>query len=161
MGTSKRNLLPGVLLLITGVLIVHIAGSQPVRKKMLDELEINSSGETTTIRISMTTRVRYDRHFPHASGRQLLIRITPFDVGTDDRDALNQREALAPADSRSLLEEVIYEGDIEGGPYLTLLFSHCVEYRVQQGGDFRSIEVYVKESAPECSEPAVTDHGAK
>jgi len=51
----------------------------------------------------------------------------------------------------------VYEGDMEGGPYLTLFFSRCVEFWVEQGRDSRSIVVYVDDVAPEVSEPTSMD----
>jgi hypothetical protein len=101
--------------------------------------------------------VRYDRHFPYDSGQELRIKITPFDVSRDNAEALFKRETLVPFDHEYLpLNEVVYEGDIEGGPYLTLFFSRCVDFWVEQGRDSRSIVVYVDEAVPETPEPLTT-----
>jgi len=142
----------GILLAIAVVLIAQLAGSEPVRKKLLDQLDVQDGEEVTTIRISLTSPVRYIRHFPYGSGEELRIKITLFDVSRDNREAFFSRETLVPFDDDDLpLDEVVYEGDIEGGPYLTLFFSRRVDFEVQQGTDSRSIVVYINKSAAEIS----------
>jgi hypothetical protein len=75
--------------------------------------------------------------------------VLPFDVRSDDRDALRQRESLVPPDDDPPeLMEVIYEGDVDGGPFLTLLFDHEVHYEVEQGRDSRSIVVHLLPVTP-------------
>jgi len=149
----KGKLLPGLLLVLAVTLIAQLVESQPVRKKILDTLDVIEGEAVTTLRISLTTRVRYVRHFPYESGQELRIKITPFDISHDNATALFERETLVPFDQEDLpLNEVVYEGDIEGGPYLTLFFSRCVDFWVEQGSDSRSIVVYVDEVAPEVTE---------
>jgi hypothetical protein len=140
----------GILLAIAVVLIAQLAGSEPVRKKLLDQLDMQYGEEVTTIRISLTSRARYIRHFPYDSGEELRIKITLFDVSHDNREAFFGRETLVPFDDNDLpLEEVVYEGDIEGGPYLTLFFSSRVNFEVRQGTDSRSIVVSFSNAATE------------
>ena len=140
----------GILLAIAVVLIAQLAGSEPVRKKLLDQLDVQDGEEVTTIRISLTSPVRYIRHFPYNSGEELRIKITLFDVSRDNREAFFSRETLVPFDDDDLpLDEVVYEGDIEGGPYLTLFFSSRVDFEVQQGTDSRSIVVSFSNAATE------------
>lgn len=144
----------GVLLACVIVLVAQFAGSEPVRKKILDQLDIEAVEDATLVRISLTSPVRYIRHFPYVSGDELRIRILLFDVSDDNREALPGRETLVPGKAGDLpLEEVVYEGDMAGGPYLTLFFGHRVDFSVQQGRDSRSILVYVKNPAsdPSCN----------
>ena len=143
---------PGFLLALTVVLLAQLVSSEPVRKKILDQLDVQEGEEVTTIYISLTSPVRYIRHFPYESGEELRIKISLFDVSRDNRQAFFSRETLVPFNTEELpLDEVVYEGDIEGGPYLTLFFSRRVNFEVQQGTDSRSIVVYINKSAAEIS----------
>jgi len=132
--------------------------AQPVRDKLLDNLSVTETETGLTVRISLTTRVRYVRHYPYESGAELRIRITLFGISNDDKDALFRRESLVPlSDSPLSPKEVVYEGDIEGGPYLTLFFREKVAFEVEQGRDSRSIVVHIKEVSPENSLPPAAD----
>jgi hypothetical protein len=153
-----RKAAVGILLVVGVVLFAQLVVSEPVRKKILDSLDVQETDALTTVRISLTTRVRYDSHFPYESGKELRIRITPFGISADDLNALYKRETLVPFDQEDLpLEEVVYEGDIEGGPYITLFFSRCVDFWVEQGRDSRSIVVYLDEVAPEVQQQLAVD----
>ena len=148
----------GVLLALVIVLVAQLAGSEPVRKKILDELDIQAVEDATVIRITLTSPVRYIRHFPYVSGDELRIKLLLFDVSSDNREALPGRETLVPSEADDLpLDEVVYEGDIEGGPYLTLFFSRSVDFGVQQGTDSRSITVYVKKPVADVPCTAIQD----
>ncbi len=162
MWSPRGKAIPGLLLLLGMVLIAQLVESEPVRKKILDTLEVFEDEAVTTLRISLTTRVRYVRHFPYESGQELRIKITPFDISRDNADALLERETLVPSRHEDLpLIEVVYEGDIQDGPYLTLFFSRRVDFWVEQGSDSRSILVYVDEVAPEVQVESATEDAAE
>ena len=143
---------PVILLALAVALLAQLVSSEPVRKKILDQLDVREGEEVTTIHISLTSPVRYIRHYPYESGEELRIKISLFDVSRDNRQAFFSRETLVPFNTEDLpLDEVVYEGDIESGPYLTLFFSRRVDFGVQQGTDSRSIVVYINKSASETS----------
>ena len=153
-----RKVWAGIILALAVVLFAQLVDSEPVRTKILDSLDVREVDALTIVRISLTTRVRYDSHFPYESGKELRIRIKPFGISADDLNALFKRETLVPTDHEGLpLEEVVYEGDIEGGPYIVLNFSRPVDFWVEQGRDSRSIVVYLDEVAPEVQQQTAVD----
>jgi len=153
------------ILALAGLVVLLAAGlwgstlySQPVRDRVLDEIDVQHTVDGTVIRVTMTIPVRYIRHYPYESGNELRIKVLPFDVRSNDRDALHKRESLVPPDDDPPeLMEVIYEGDVDGGPFLTLLFDHEVHYEVEQGRDSRSIVVRLLPVTPQ--EETATDTG--
>lgn len=155
---KKILALAGLVVLLAAALWGSTLYSQPVRDRILDDIEVQHARDGTVIRIGMTITVRYIRHYPYESGNELRIKVLPFDVRTSDREALHKRESLVPFnDDPPELREVVYEGDVDGGPFLTLLFDHEVHYEVEQGRDSRSIVVHLLPVAPR--EEAATDAG--
>ena len=155
---KKILALAGLVVLLAAALWGSTLFSQPVRDRLLDVIDVEHTRDGTLIRIEMTIPVRYIRHYPYESGNELRIKVLPFDVRTSDREALHKRESLVPFnDDPPELREVVYEGDVDGGPFLTLLFDHEVHYEVEQGRDSRSIVVHLLPVAPQ-EEPA-TDTG--
>jgi hypothetical protein len=136
--------LMGLLILSGGL------SAQPSRDKILSAVEIEEDLSCSVIRIAFNFPVRYVKHFPYESGDELRIQLEPIVISPLDREDLTKRESLSPPNDFAKLDEVIYEGDIIGGPYLTLLFRHPVTYKVQQGADFRSLIVAVP--GPEADE---------
>jgi hypothetical protein len=132
----------GLLLLSQGL------QAQPVRDKILGEVDISRGPKGTSIQVMFTFPVRYIKHFPYEKGDELRIKFRPIAISPTDRDALFKRESVTPPrDNPVDLSQIIYEGDIEGGPFLTLIFQHPVKFTVSQGTDFRSITILIPDPA--------------
>ncbi len=107
-------------------------------------MRVTDHGSCSVIEVGFTLPIRYVRHFPPDKGDELRIKLDPIAVSPVDQPALGMRESLRPVPSgNASLIEVIFEGDMEGGPFLTLDFSRAVSFAVRQGTDFRSLVVAV------------------
>jgi len=138
-----------VLMIVTWVSPV---GAEPTRDRILADIQIEESAECAVINVGFNFPIRYQRHFPAGGGNELRIGLLPISISPDDLKALFERESVRPPESDvAALSEVIYEGDMAGGPFLTLLFRHPVLYEVGQGTDYRSIRVAVR--LPEATAP--------
>ncbi len=145
---------PPLWIAFFAALIVVSSGSvstdaQSLRDRVLQDVEIKDR----CIVVGFSFPVQYVRHFPPKSGDEIRIRIRPRAVGRINGDSLGGREAVRPPKRDRLhLSEVIFEGDVAGGPYLLVRFDRPVTFRVGIGHDFRSIVVFVgeKESDAEC-----------
>ena len=150
--TRNRLLTLLAFLSLGGIMLAQAALSQPVRDRVLSEVRIVDGDECALVTISFNFPIRYVRHFPETAGDELRIHLEPIAVNPRDANALFKREAIKPPPSEiAPLVEVTYEGDITGGPYLTLSFNHPVQFKVGQGSDFRSLVVAVP--LPETSLP--------
>lgn len=117
---------------------------------VLQQVRIVNAEPAHHIIISFGTRMNYLRHFPYAVGTVLqiqlradqLVDLEPLTSATSSRIDTRRRESLAPA---TRLDEplsfVTYEGNVPGGPYLTVRFKWAVSFTVQEGSDGRSIEI--------------------
>ncbi|MCO6413319.1 MAG: hypothetical protein J5I92_11280 [Thiogranum sp.] len=132
---------------VSALLLYLAANTQsapPVRDKVLADVEIIKSDGNLVIEVHFSFPLRYRSHFPLDQGDELRIRLEPLLVPPSDLDALFQREAVTPQYTDSVaLDQVIYEGDIEGGPYLTVRFTRDARYEVIAGADYRSVRIVV------------------
>lgn len=134
--TSSWAVLPVALLLNLDL------AAQPVRDKMLDQVYITVDDGHPAVHVSLTFPFRYLSHFPASNGSELRIRVKPVRVPVSDGDAVFRREGVRPEGADTVgLVEVVYEGDIAGGPYISLIFSHEVAYSVNPGTDYRHLSV--------------------
>jgi hypothetical protein len=129
--------------------------AQPARDRVLDDVSVSHDDECTEIRVGFNFPVRYVRHFPFTEGKELRIAVRPIRVGPTDLDAVQQRESMRPSpNGPSPLVDVVYDGEMAGGPYLILTFRRPVAFVVGQGQDFRSIVVTLPAPAkPDCLPP--------
>lgn len=149
MMSRKMYLAAGALVLG----LVLAAGALMAGHRIIDDIEIEETPACAEVKIVFSFPVRYVKHFPYDSGTDLRIQLEPIRISELDKESLYTRETLQPPPNDiAQLEEVVFEGDIEGGPFLTLYFRMPVEYKVGQGADFRSLNVTVKgpEAAQAC-----------
>jgi hypothetical protein len=118
--------------------------AQPISGRILSNVSVEESADGSTIHIEFTFPVRYLRHFPADYGDTIEISLKEVAISDVDEQFLKRRESIRLPESISVpLLDVNYEGDLPGGPYLTLRFYKPVAYTVRQGSDFRSLTVYV------------------
>jgi len=134
-------------LCLTGILLLAatVNAAPPVRDKILDDVQLVRNDDQLTLKVAFTLPMRYRSHFPQDGGDELRIQLHPIRIPASDLDAIARREGVVPlyADSAAI-DEVIYEGDIEGGPYLTVRFTRPVAYQIIPGSDYRSINIIIQ-----------------
>lgn len=110
----------------------------------LSDVQVAEAGPLSVIEVSSTVLVRYVQHYPENSGDELRIQLELIGV-TGDQVKWEFRRQIVSGQPKNAarLTEVVYEGDVDNGPYLTLFFRRPVGFQVQQGSDFRSIVVVV------------------
>lgn len=122
----------------------------------LSDVTISEEDGCAVIQVKFNFPLRYVKHFPYESGDDLRIQFDPIPIAVPpgERSALFTRESVrAPRNDIASLIEVIYEGNVQGGPFLTLYFRRPVVFRVEQGADFRSLNIMVLGSeTSECSQ---------
>lgn len=133
------------LVILTVLAVFTTAGAAPpVRDKILENVSIIHVDGQHIIEVKFPFRVRYQSHFPPDSGTELHIRLQPVRVATSDIEAVFERESVFPRYRDTVsLDEVIYEGDIQTGAQLTLLFTRNVSYEVRPGSDYTKIRIFV------------------
>ena len=140
-GQGRRAAAETAFLLLLA--IATFVSAQPGRRNVLDDVQIHERGNAVVVDVSFSFPIRYVKHFPIERGDEIRIELETITVSKVDRDAIFGRESLASFayDDRAPIERVIYEGDVEPRPFLTIEFEHAVVFRVEQGEDFRSLRI--------------------
>lgn len=139
--------------LVTITLIVALQ-AQPTGGTIMTNVSLFRSQSCTTVNVAFSIPIRYVSHFPQIQGKEVRIRLKPIAAGSIEASALFKREGFSPVNAVTPLENVVYEGDMAGGPYLSLQFSHNVDFTVVQGRDFRSMAIRFGDTAADCAPPA-------
>lgn len=149
----RRGLLWGALalgmFLVSVVWLAPALKAQPVRDRVLEDIQIAEPPEPAGVRIVFAFPIRFAWIFPHKVDDVFLLRLVPVDVAPEDAGAVIERESvLAPGTEAVPLTEVAYDGETEGGPFLTLRFSRPVKVQARPAKDFRAIDVTVSLPPP-------------
>lgn len=141
----NRNMWP-LLAVLTVLASGWAISAPPPRDKIIDSALLNVVDGQTILEVRLTFPFRYQSHFPPETGDELRIRITPVRVSGSDLDAVFKREGLVPPNAdTAAIDEVIYEGDAAGGPYVTIRFTRPVRYEVIPGSDYRNLSIVIQE----------------
>lgn len=125
-------------------LISISCAAPPVRNKVLEEVLVIEKNGQPVIEVQFSFPLRYLSHFPQKRGGELHIRLRPVRIPASDLDAAFKREGVVPEYAEAAaVGDVIYEGDAEGGPYLTVIFTRPVTYEVIPGSDYRSMRIII------------------
>ena len=118
--------------------------AQPVAGRVLDGVKISEQADKVEVSVEFNFPVRYISHFPDEAGKELRIQLQPISVSADDLEALTKRESITPEKTNPAnITEIIYEGDISSGLFLTLFFREKTDFSVRQGADYRSLQATV------------------
>lgn len=136
------------ILLVTasfGWLLVRPPHAEPVRDRILDRVYLTELDGRVAVQVDFPCPVRYVTHFPQHAGRELRVLVVPVPPCEDNQEAVRKREAIRPpyADVAGL-SQVVYEGDIEQGPFVTFEFTQKVAYEVIPGSDHRGLTVFIE-----------------
>ena len=119
----------GKLIILTMVIAVIFlsSGLLYARRGVVNEANIEEQKGCMVIMVQFNFPVRYRRHFPKESSDAVRIQFEPISMSSSDREDLFEREEVRFApDDRVPLAEVIFEGNITGGPFLTLTFLRSI-----------------------------------
>ncbi|MBE9531308.1 MAG: hypothetical protein IME98_00715 [Proteobacteria bacterium] len=109
---------------------------------VINEASVGELDGCAVVVVRFNFPVRYIRHFPKEQGSEVRIQFEPLSINLADLENRFEREEVRfSPDDRIPLSEIIFEGNITGGPFLTLTFLRSLAFEVKQGADYRSIVV--------------------
>lgn len=129
------------------LLLMPALQAQTLRDRILADVNIAAQGECAVIDVCFNHPVRYVRHFSHHSGDPARTQLLPIVVRPTHSEALFKRESVRmPPGNPAALAEVMYEGNLEGGPFLTLVFNEPVAFQVNPDSNQRRLSIAVSGS---------------
>lgn len=134
-----------------GVIIaaIHPVGlrAQPVGGGIIDSVDVSRENNAVRIDVSFVCPVRYVTHAPQSHGSEVRIKVDPVPRCQDDAQAAGQDQTIHPeSEAHAPVTDITYEGNVPGGPFLTLRFSHEVNFRIAPTPDYRGITVTIPAS---------------
>lgn len=138
-----KNLVLIMLLSGGGYFYFTYFGEKP--EGLIDDLTLTRDATGSNLGIDFTTPVRYLGHYPESFGDVVQIRIRAISfAGFDKNISLYNRVIKSGSSGDSLIEDVRYEGNVPGGPFVVLKFSKPVNFNVIEGDGLRSININFK-----------------
>jgi hypothetical protein len=136
------------------LLINSVAQAQPAGNRAIEDTEVEQQNGCTIITVTFVFPVQYLSNFPKAEGKELRVQFSPLVTGQSNIAAEISNEAIRLMDDVDVpITRFEYVGgNFSVNPYLWLIFSESVHFKVVQGSDFRSLKLYLSTESIETCE---------
>jgi len=112
--------------------------------RILQDVFVFEEGNRVVLQVKFNLPVRYENHFPEKRGDFLQIKIRPIALTGIDKNEFIDKDAILPGFIELVpISAIAYEGDVPGGPFLSLRFSEPVNFTVAEDSSMRSIIIHV------------------
>lgn len=130
--------------LLSGFFLPSLA----VAGELLKSVDFSAQENGTQIKITLGPKFDYVTHFPSSRGKIVQIQISVKDPAFPEAE-LKRRETIQPdASAPAGVRDVIFEGNVRGGPYLVLRFANVVTFTVERAKGGNSLTVAVQQELP-------------
>jgi len=128
-----------LLVIIIGAYAYFKYGEQTT-EQLVSNLHITSDREGHNLEFDFSNSVRYLGHFPTDASDivQVKLRAIGFHEYTENVSLLDQ--FVQPADIKEkFLQDVRYEGDVPGGPFLVVRFAKPMKFSVSESNGLKGL----------------------
>ena len=134
--------------IIVGTLAVLalFSGLQMMRSpdRILNDILVEEEGGRLVLQVKFNIPIRYEAHMPQRRGSLVQIKVRPVSFSDTAKNEYLGSESILPGFMAKVpITDVAYEGDVPGGPILTLRFSQPVSYEIKENEDFSSIILHL------------------
>ncbi|MDH5327732.1 MAG: tetratricopeptide repeat protein [Gammaproteobacteria bacterium] len=135
---SESRLRAGLYPVVLLAAILCLLGQRAMAAEVvLQDIKITKEGAATQVEISLGRALGYVKHFPQTFGEIIQIQLL---LDADKQRLIHKemrqgKELQAVAGGKQPLTYVTYEEGVPGGPYLTLRFTHPMEFTVEAKSD--------------------------
>lgn len=152
-----------------GLILVMLTLMLPAwaqQTRIVDQIDVEESGEQTRIRLNFNVPLQYVNHAPQNHGDKIILQLRPVVASQTEEIDFAQPESLTwEATPGVPLQFVRYEGGSSQRVQIGIYFSTKTDFEVQASSDARSLSILLPKSErqkPIVSEmPAVTPPGGE
>ena len=134
----------------TVAILAIFSGLQMLRApdKILHDILVEEDGGKLMLQVKFNIPIRYEDHMPASFGNLVQIKVRPVSFSDTVKNEYLGSESILPGFMAKVpITDVAYEGDVPGGPLLTLRFSQPVSFVISEDSDFSSIILHLSKKS--------------
>ena len=135
---SFKNII--IILIITIGVYSYFKYAEQTSEQLVSNLHITSDREGHNLEFDFNNSVRYLGHFPEEASDivQVKLRAIGFSEFRENVSLLDQ--FVQPGEIKEkFLQDVRYEGDVPGGPFLVVRFSKPMKFNVLESNGLKGL----------------------
>ncbi|MCG6968882.1 MAG: hypothetical protein LJE85_03855 [Gammaproteobacteria bacterium] len=140
---TLRNILIIMALITAGFIYLTFFGEKP--DTLVADVVIIKDKDASNLQVEFASPVRHLGHFPEKQGDllQIKLRAISFHDFNESYSLINTFIQSHEAKD-SLITDIRYEGNVPGGPFLTIKFTQPVSYQVNEGDGLKAMLINYK-----------------
>jgi len=115
---------------------------------ILEDVLVTEEGSALVMKIQTSIPVYYVDHYP--SGRssfiQVKVRVVSL-LGADKNEYMGSESILPGFIEQVPIIDVAYEGDVPGGPFISMHFKEPVNYQIKEDPELKGLFIYISKKA--------------
>lgn len=129
------------LVILIGLFILQVVKTP---EHVLEDISVEEQRDMLVLHIRTRIPLRYENHFPEGPSDfvQIKVRAVSFS-GADGSDFLDSSTILPGFLELIPVSNIAYEGNVAGGPFISIRFTRPVNYQVKEDPELNGIQLYV------------------
>jgi len=114
--------------------------------QMVDDVFVTTDKDEKVVDVGFNGPIRYLGHFPDSQGDIVQVKFRSI-VYKGDRDnySLIDKLRLQGVGEKEYIEDIRYEGDVPGGPFLIVRFTKPMSFAVKEDDGLKSLHIHYKQ----------------
>jgi hypothetical protein len=135
-----------ILVIIIGVYVYYKYG-QEAPAQLVSEFHITTDKDGNNLEFGFANPVRYLEHFPKENSDVLQVKLRAIGF-SDFTENLSLMDQFIPAgeSQEKFLEDVRYEGNVPGGPFIVVRFTKPMKFRVTESNGLKGLIISYQQS---------------
>ena len=130
------------ILVGTIAVLAILSGLQMLRApdRILEDVLVSDEKDHLQLQIKFGMPVRYEDHFPAGNGSLVQVKVRPVSLTDTAKNEYLGSESILPGFMALVpVTDIAYEGNVPGGPFLTVRFREPVSFKISEGPSYSSI----------------------
>ena len=136
-----KTILIGTLILL-GVLSSLQVIQAPDR--ILDDVIVEEEGGMYVLQVKTNLPLRYENHYPQGPSEFVQIKVRAVSLfGVDQNEYIGAESILPGFIEQVPVMDVAYEGNVPGGPFLSLRFKEPLRYEIKEAPELNGVLLFI------------------
>ena len=140
---TVKNIILIMIVITGGFLYFTFFGERP--ETLISDVLLTKDNNSSNLQLDFASPVRHVGHFPENEGDILQIKLRAISFHEFSENYSVFKKYLQNAKARDYnIEEIRYEGNVPGGPFIIVKFIRPVTYQVNEGDGLKAMLINYK-----------------
>ena len=136
-----KTIIIAAIIVFSGLYLFQLAQTPD---RILQDVYVYDEGDRSILQVKFNVPIRYESHLPEKQGRVINIKLRVVTLSGADRNDYIDKNSIVPGFMEKVpVTDIAYEGDVPGGPLLSIRFSEPVQFTIAEDSTLRSLLISI------------------